>query len=83
MKSVRIRKRAQEMFKKTFLREQFKKKEYLKKQQQQQQENEEKSQHSNRDNSQPNIPEHHKVRVLLGRMWRRRQRTVGTAPVAE
>ena len=68
------------MFKKTFLREQFKKKEYLKKQQQ---ENKEKNQ-TNRDNSQPNnIPEHRKVRDIFSRVWRRRQRIVGTAPVAE
>ena len=69
------------MFEKTFLREQFKKKEYLKKRQ----EEKEKSQlQNNRDNSQPNnIPERHKVRVMFGRAWRRRQRLVGTAPVPE
>ena len=78
MKSVR--KRAQEKFERIFLREQLKKKEYLKKQQR---ENEEKSQHNNRDSSQPNVPERRKVRVLFGRVWRRQQRIVGTAPVAQ
>ena len=78
MKSVR--KRAQEMIERIFFREQLKKKDYLKKQQR---ENKEKSQHSNRDSLQSNIPEHHKGKILFGHVRRRRQRIVGTAPVAE
>ena len=62
-------KRAREMFERMFLKEQLKKKEYLKKQQR---ENKEKS-HSNKDSSQPNIPERRKHRRS------RRQKSVGSA----
>ena len=64
-----VMKRAREMFERMFLKEQLKKKEYLKKQQQ---ENKEKS-HSNKDSTQPNIPECHKHRRRS-----RRQKSVGT-----
>ena len=74
MKSVR--QRAQQMFERIFLKEQLKKKEYQKKQQQQK-ENEDKG-HTTRDGSQPNIPQHRKLRKST-----KRQRVVGTAPVAE
>ena len=66
MKSVK--KQARELFERIFLKEKLKKMEYLKKQQR---ENKEKS-YSNKDSSQPNIPEHHKHR-------RRRQKSMGTA----
>ena len=71
-----IRKQVQEMFVRMFFREKVKKKEYLQKEQQ---ENEELS---NSNNSQPNIPERPKVRIL-GRIMRRRQRIIieGRAPI--